>query len=110
MTGRHQKIQLSMLYCPREQDMVCPWKSSLQFAHLEHVWHHASGVSESVLVLQVEVNQLGVLGVVSNGTQVSGGEQLTLTCSSQATTIAVRVQILDTYRSFCSINMQHFPA
>lgn len=46
---------------------------------LEHIRHHTTGVAQSVLLTQVEVDQALVVGVVEGGAQVAGGEQLALT-------------------------------
>ena len=40
--------------------------------YLEDIWHHASSVSQSILLAHPVANQLLVLGVVKGGPQVSG--------------------------------------
>ncbi len=40
--------------------------------YLEDIWHHASSVSQSVLLAHPVADQLLVLGVVKGGPQVSG--------------------------------------
>ena len=48
---------------------------------LEHIWDHASGVPQGVLLTNVVADQALVVGVVKCGAQVSGGEHLALACT-----------------------------
>jgi hypothetical protein len=59
---------------------------------LVDVGHHAAGVTELVLVVNVVLVQLGVAGVVLDGAEVSGGEQLALTATHTGETREITVR------------------
>lgn len=59
---------------------------------LVDVGHHAAGVTELVLVVNVVLVQLGVAGVVLDGAEVSGGEQLALTAKDTGETREITVR------------------